>query len=155
MEQIAYILFISFISSVGFAMMFNMPSKWIFPSSLGGLLTWAIFLFCKDFLLETIFISCFIASIFAALWAFGLARFSSNPFGMYFMIAVVPLIPGSGLYYTIFNLSNGNGEAAKHFAGLTAEYALAITFGISIVWAGIEIHRSWKKAHGSTDIFHS
>ncbi len=147
MEQTLYILFISFISSVGFALMFNMPSKWILPSSLGGLLTWAAFLLCQKVLGPTIFGPCFISSVFAALWAFGLARFSKNPFGMYFMIAVVPLIPGSGLYYTIFNMSQGNAEAAQHFAQVTAEYALAITFGISIVWTGIEIQRNWRKAH--------
>ncbi len=151
MEQTAYILFISFISSVGFALMFNMPSKWIFPSSLGGLLTWAAFLICQQIFDGAIFVPCFIASVFAALWAFGLARFSHNPFGMYFMIAVVPLIPGSGLYYTIFNLSQGNGPEAQHYLQLTTEYALAITFGISIVWAGIEIYRSWLRKHTTND----
>ncbi len=128
-------------------MMYNMPLKWIIPSSIGGVLTWAAYLLCQQVFGPTIFVPCFISSVFAALWAFGLARFSNNPFGMYFMMAVVPLIPGSGLYYTIFNLSQGNSAEAARFAGITAEYALAITFGISIVWAGIEICRSWRQAH--------
>ncbi len=149
MDQTIYILIISFISSVGFAMMFNMPSRWILPSSIGGLLTWGLFLICQQIFGKVIFVPCFIASVFASLWAFGLARYSHNPFGMYFMIAMVPLIPGSGLYYTIFNLSQGNGPEAMHYLIITTEYALAITFGISIVWSGIEIYRSWERKHSN------
>ena len=147
MVAIIWKCFIAFISSLGFAWMFNMPNRWLIPSSTGGVVSWVVFLVCQKYLGPTIFLPCFIASVCSALYAFGLSRFSKSPFSMYFMIAVVPLIPGSGLYYTILNLAQANRYQTLHFARMTSEYALAIAFGVSVVWAGVEIHRRYRSAH--------
>ena len=145
MDTLAFNLFIAFISSMGFALMFNMPKKWLIPASMGGLGSWAVYLFCQVFMGEVVFVPCLIASVFSAIYAWTLSQFSEAPFSMYFMIAVVPLIPGSGLYYTIFNLAQGNTELVRHFARLTTDFALAISIGMSVVWALIEIHRKYDE----------
>lgn len=146
-QELIWKLFIAFISSMGFALMFNLHKRWIIQASFGGLCSWGIYLFCQSALGQTVFIPCLIASIFSALYAYALAHYSEGPFTMFFLIAVVPLIPGSGLYYTIFNLVQGNPEQVHHFARMTAEFALAIAFGVSAVWAGLEIVNRYRKVH--------
>ena len=58
MNTLAFNLFIAFISSMGFALMFNMPKKWLIPASMGGLGSWAVYLFCQVFMGEVVFVPC-------------------------------------------------------------------------------------------------
>ncbi len=127
-------LITAFIGSLGFAMIFNVRRKFWIPGSLGGLCSWGIYLFCEAWT-GTIFMPCLIASAFAAFYAEILARLLKAPATIFFIPSVVPLIPGSTLYYTMSSAVRNDWVSFDHYGFLTIQYALSIAIGISLVLA--------------------
>ena len=128
------------LGSVGFAMIFRLPFRYLPLAALGGLLNWGSYLGCFA-LSGALFLSCFVASALSALYAELLAKYLRAPTTLFLIPAVIPSIPGSNLYYTMFGVVRGDwGYAAKN-ALLTAEYALALAAGMSIVFVLFATHQ--------------
>lgn len=142
--QLAMALF----ASLGFALMFNLRAKLLAPAALGGLLSWAVYLFCGTFL-EGVFVPCLVASVFAVLYAQLLAHVNRAPIGIFYILACIPLIPGAGLYNTMSSVVAGNWDAAGTYGLTTVQFVLAIAFGIGIAWAVREIARRWLAARAA------
>ena len=81
-----------------------------------------------------IFISGLVASALSAVYADFLAARKRAPVPLFLIPSVVPLIPGSTLYYTMSAAVQGNTEEVSHYGSLTLQYALSIAGGICIVW---------------------
>ena len=133
-------LLTAFIGSLGFAIPFHVPKNHLPAASLGGLFSWGIYLFGVDAGLG-IFLPCLFASAFSALYAEVLARVKKAPAVLFFIPAVIPLVPGSNLYYTMLGIGVKDWAAAKLNAVLTLQYALSIALGISAMWAVLSIIR--------------
>lgn len=148
-EPIAFVqIAMALPASLGFALMFNLRPKYAVLASVGGLLTWAIYLLC-GLGMEGVFFPCLIASAFAALYAQVLARVFRAPISIFYIVCEIPLIPGRGLYYTMGNAAQGNWEAMQSFGLMTIEFVLAIAFGIGAAWAASQIvYRYVKKNRG-------
>ena len=104
-------LAMAFVGSLGFCMMFRLRAGLLVPASLGGLFCWAVYLTGAQYV-EGIFLPSFIASAFAATYAEVLARKLKAPATLFLIPAVVPLVPGSGLYYTISYAVQGDLEVS-------------------------------------------
>ena len=130
------------VAALGFALFFNVNKRHVAIATLGGVLTWSI-----DYVLMMhiggVFIPCVIASIFAAVYAEVLARITRTPVVVFFIIAVIPLIPGRGLYYTMYNAVSGNGATCFEFAEMTMLYAAGIATGICVVTAVVQVWNLW------------
>ena len=126
-------LAMAFAGSVGFTVLFRLRRQLIIPASLGGCLSWGIYLLAH--LYYNIFFACLIASACAALYAELLARIRKAPVTLFFISAVIPLIPGSTLYYTMSYAVQRNWEKAGEYGNMTLQYAFAIAVGISLIWA--------------------
>ena len=84
-----------------------------------------------------------IASAFAALYAEVLAWLLRAPTPLFLTIAlVIPLIPGRSLYYATYCAVRQEISLARDYAAQTAEYALGIALGASLVWAFANMRRS-------------
>lgn len=127
-------LLTAFFGSLGFAMLFGLRKELLFVASLGGLCSWGIYLACLQGT-ESLFASCLIAASFAAFYAEVLARIKKAPTTLFLVPSVVPLIPGSCLYYTMSYAVQGMWEKSREYGSLTVQYALAIAAGISLVLA--------------------
>ena len=138
--QVAVQLAMALPASLGFALMFNLRPRLLAVASVGGLLTWAVYLLCGLAFADDFF-PCFIASAFAAVYAQVLAGVNKAPISIFYIICEIPLIPGRGLYYTVLNAVQGNWEVAQSFGLMTVEFVTAIAFGIGIAWALTEIIR--------------
>ncbi len=121
------------IGSVGFAMIFRLRPTFLPLAALGGILNWGIYLALLE-LSGTVFFSCLFAAAAAAVYAELLAKRMHAPATVFFVPAVIPSIPGSNLYYTMFGVVRADWAFAGRNAVLTAEYAFAIAAGISIVF---------------------
>ena len=95
-------LLVTLVASLGFALFFNVNKRRIIPATLGGVFTWAIY-YVLSLYIEGIFIPVVIASIFAAVFAETMSRITHTPVTGFFIISVIPLIPGRALYYTMYN----------------------------------------------------
>ena len=124
----------AFAGSVGFCMLFKLRAGLVIPASVGGLLCWSIYLACVH-QLEGIFLPSFIASAFAAMYAEILARKLKAPATLFLIPAVVPLVPGGGLYYTISYAVQGDLVMSGMYGTQTAQFVLGIACGMCIIWA--------------------
>lgn len=141
MEREILQLVTAFTGSLGFGLVFHLRRKLLLSVALGGLLCWGVYLLCIAWL-EGLFLSTLIASAFAAFYAEGLARFFKAPATLFLIPTVVPLIPGSTLYYAMSAAVGGDWMEAREFGAQTVQYALGIAIGISLVWAFWEIVRN-------------
>ena len=109
--DIDYPLFIQCIAAaigcIGFTVLFNIHGRGSILCIIGGGLTWAAYGITYH-LSSSIFISCLIATVFAATYAEFMARIRKCPTIAYLVVSVFPLLPGAGIYYTTNYLVQGN-----------------------------------------------
>lgn len=140
MKEIILQLVMAFVGSLGFSMLFHLrKSLWI-TASLGGLFCWGCYLLGMYFT-ERIFAAGFLAAAFAAIYSEILAFRKKAPTTLFVIPAVVPLIPGSTLYYTMSAVVSGKTADISHYGNITVQYALSIAAGISVVWTVWSIFR--------------
>ena len=134
MKLVIIQLITSFLGSLGFALVFNLRKKYVFPASVGGVLCWGAYLLT---LLSShgVFLPTLVAAAVAALYAEIFARFLKVPATVIFVPAIIPLIPGSSLFYTMSHIVSGEFELFQKFGMETILFVLGITSGISIVWS--------------------
>ena len=104
---------------------------------------WGCYLLMFD-VTQHIFASGLVASAFAAVYAEIFARKKMAPTLLFVIPSVVPLIPGSSLYYTMSAAVSGNTREISEYGSLTLQYALSIAAGISIVWTFCSIWRRYQ-----------
>ena len=129
--------------SLGFSMIFRLRRSLWMAGSLGGALCWGCYLLMFD-VTQHIFASGLVASAFAAVYAEIFARKKMAPTLLFVIPSVVPLIPGSSLYYTMSAAVSGNTREISEYGSLTLQYALSIAAGISIVWTFCSIWRRYQ-----------
>jgi len=118
--------------SCGFALLYN-HKKWnILFATLGGGLTWGVYLLCALFT-EDVFVLNLISSLFAALYSEVMARIRKAPVTAFVMNSIIPLVPGGSLYYAMRYLITEQNDLAVS-SGLDALLAAGgIAVGIVIV----------------------
>lgn len=133
-------LITSFAGALGFALFFNVNPRYIPAASVGGLLTWALY-WALFQVVGQIFVPCIAASTFAAAFAEVLGRRCRVPSTAFFIIAVIPLVPGRGLFYTMSGLVNADWASAAANGTSTFLFAAGIACGICIVTACVQTWR--------------
>lgn len=134
MNSIIVQIITAFIGSLGFGLMFNVRFKHLIPAALGGIFTWSIYL-AAEYITKTVLGPTIIASAFAAIYAEILAKTRKSPANQYLIVALIPLIPGSSLYYTMSYAVQSKLAQFKWYGFRTFQYAIGIAIGISLVWA--------------------
>lgn len=127
-------LITAFLGSMGFSLLFGMRKSHLLWASLGGVLTWGVYLAVGALLREG-FLPCIMAAGFAVFYAEALAHLRKTPATIFVVPAIIPLVPGSSLYYAMASAVRGNLPDARHYGSQTMQAALAIAVGISFVVA--------------------
>lgn len=129
----------------GFALLFRMRKKLIPWAVLGALLTLAVYAVCLRYLQHAFFQNLFPA-LCGALYAELLARLTKSPATQYLVCAIIPLVPGGGLYYTMYAFVTGNMDTFHTALTQTARTAAGLAVGIILV--SVLMHqfrrRLWK-----------
>ena len=108
----------AFVGALGFALVFGMRRRYLFAASLGALLGWGVYMLV-DALMGDVFLPSLAAAAFALTYSEMMAK----------------AVPGGSLYYTMSYAVHRDIENARLYGVRTAESALAIAAGISIVLA--------------------
>ncbi len=124
----------AFVGSLGFALLFNIKLKRLLPASLGGMLAWGVYLLI-NYLIGNLFFAVFSASAFAAFYSEISARILKAPTTVFTIPALIPLVPGSSLFYTMQNAVLSDWDKVLDYALETVIFIGAITLGLSIVSA--------------------
>ena len=142
----------TFIACIGFSIIFNIHGFGILICALGGTIAWAAYC-AVIYFGGNIYVGYFVAAVIAAIYSEMMARIRKYPAISYLVIAIFPLIPGAGIYYTTNNLVRGDGTAFSQKALQTIGIAGVIAVGILMVstivrlWTQMKVHnRQSKKA---------
>lgn len=128
---------------IGFALIFNIHGPGILICALGGCLAWTAYLITDD-LTGSVFFANLIGGLVASLYAEIMARIRKFPAIAYLVVAIFPLIPGAGVYYTM-NYAVHNDMAMFASKGMeTAAVAGAIALGIVLVSTAFRLWSAWQ-----------
>ena len=89
-----------FVGCCGFGVLFNVHGRGFVLCIAGGVATWMLYLLCLALGCDVYGANLF-AAVFAALYAELMARVRKCPAMPYLVIAILPLLPGAGVYYTM------------------------------------------------------
>lgn len=96
----------AFGASFAFAIVFNIPRSKLLYSAIGGMLGELGFVFCQLIFPNEI-LPYLAATITIALYAEVMARLTKSPTTIYLAVALIPQVPGGGIYYTMLYFIRG------------------------------------------------
>ena len=124
----------SFFGTLGFGFLFNIRGKKLLYASVGGMLSWLLFLLLQP-LTPNEALRYLIVSICSTTYAEILARLLKTPATTFSIITLIPLVPGGALYQTTTAALDRNVEEFVPKLIYTIELAVALSLGIVIVTA--------------------
>ena len=140
-EHIIQIIAAGF-GTAGFALFFSVNRRHLLLASLGGALSWLFYLVAWE-QGAGVFLSTLISAALICLWSEGMARIRKAPANIFLLTGIVPLLPGSALYYTMEGLVSKNMSQIVRKGAETGYIAVGIAAGIII---GSELFRLYLSA---------
>lgn len=135
-------LILAFISSLAFAVVFNVPVRYLLPGALAGTIGWLIFRF-----LGGTNTAIFFAALGIGLLAEGGARMFRVPVLIIAVPGIIPLVPGAGAYSTMLALVKGDYIGALTIGTETLFAAGAIAVGIALATVPLRLVRKGGQRH--------
>lgn len=134
----------SLIGCIGFSILFNIHGPGGLLCALGGVVTWVVF----DLILKAggdemfaYFSGAFLASVYAEV----MARVRKYPAISYLVVSLFPLIPGAGIYYTMYYAVHGNMERFAAEGTRTGAIAGVMAVGVLLVSTIVRLSYTWKE----------
>ena len=115
--------------SLGFALLFNLRGERLVWASLGGVISWGIYLLVMMVWPSeagSYLLAAFVLTVYAEI----MARQQHSPVTVYLVAGTIPLIPGAGLYRTMSYAVSGDWQTAMTTGIHTLVLAAAISGGI-------------------------
>lgn len=122
----------SFLAAIGFAIFNSAPVVSLIPTGIIGTLGWVLYVILSRMGLD-IMTSNFLAASLVAICGELLARIMKKPSTIFVIPGVIPLIPGLGLYNTMFYLVENKFSAAIATGTSTIFIGGAISLGVLVV----------------------
>lgn len=117
------------VGSLGFAFLFNIRGKRLAVATFGGLLSWTLFVIFSYFI-KSEPINYFVVSLLMTFFAETMARVMKTPTTTFITTALVPLIPGGSLYYTMAYAFHQDADSFVTRGVVTLSLAAALALGI-------------------------
>ena len=115
------------VATIGFSIIFNVPLKELIFCGIAGAAGWAVFMLISNiwYNFDTVVAATFFATMTTTVFGRFLSTIRKMPSTIYIIPAVIPLVPGVGIYFTMFYV-------------VTREYNLAVAQGVeSMKIAGV------------------
>ncbi|MDR3543190.1 MAG: threonine/serine exporter family protein [Desulfosporosinus sp.] len=135
-------LIVAFIATLAFAVVFNVPVRYLLPGALAGTIGWLIFRS-----LGGANTAVFVASLGIGLLAEGGARMFRVPVLVIAVPGIIPLVPGVGAYSTMLALIKGDFIGALTKGTETLFAAGAIAVGVALVTVPLRLVRKGGERH--------
>lgn len=142
------LLITSFLGAIGFALVFQSSIRHLLLDGVAGLAAEAVYLLagaggCSDFLCA------FLSALSVTLLAEVLARIRKAPTIVFLLPGIVPIVPGSSLYYMMSALVFRTYDSAVTYGRATLYISVGIVTGIIVVSVlfsiGVQIVSTLKK----------
>lgn len=130
--MIIFVTLVSFFATFGFCIAFNIRGKKIIFAAIGGAISWFFYSLPLHLGLSEIS-SLFISSIIFSTYSEILARIFKTPVTTFVVCALIPLVPGSGMYYTMREAISGNISKSLELGLNTLASAGTLALGVLFV----------------------
>lgn len=134
----------AFIASFGFGILFNIKGQKLFFASICGALGWFVYKLCLGVHLSEV-VALFLASTSFSLFSEIFARKLKTPVTTFVICALIPLVPGGGMYYSMVEAISGNALKSLETALDTLASAGALALGVILVSSSTRIIMSYLK----------
>lgn len=116
---------------IGFCVLFNIRGKRLIATAIGGFFSWTLFVLLS-YLTHNEPINYFIVALSVSIYAEIMARVLKTPTTVFITTALVPLIPGGSLYYTMASAFESNLDRFVEKAVYTFQLGAALALGIIV-----------------------
>jgi len=124
-------IIMAFLGSLGFAVLYNIRGKKLIFSAIGGLLSWVVYVVASNYGFNEI-TKYFFAGLAVSIYSIICTRTLKAPLTVFLTPGIIPLVPGSGLYYTMSYGLNGQLDLFLQRGLLTVSVSVAIASGIMV-----------------------
>lgn len=131
-------LLMGMLGSTGFSVLFNVRGRKLLAAGAGAGISLGVYFFVLD-LNNDKGLAILAATVTVGILAEVLARIMKTPVTILLVPMLIPLIPGSDLYYTTSYLIQDMGEEFAESLSLLVREAGAIAFGIILVTCVVQI----------------
>jgi len=131
------------IGCFGFLFLFNIHGPGGLICVLGGVLSWVVYCICLQLGIGEIG-AYFWGAVFGAAFSETAARIRKFPAIAYLVVSIFPLIPGSGVYYTMAHAVKGEMDLFADKGMTTAGIAGAMAVGILLVSTVVRLWNTRK-----------
>lgn len=122
----------AFISTFAFGIVFNIKDKNLFFAALCGALGWFVYKFSLMFGISDT-TALFLASLALSTYSEVFARILKTPVTTFVIAALIPLVPGGGMYYTMVEAITGDIMKSLEIGIKTIASAGSLALGIILV----------------------
>jgi len=98
---------LSLITTIGFGILFNIKGKKLYYCGIGGGLSWLVFLVCQKMGASNL-MCMFVAATLSATYGEIMSRVTKAPATTFVICAIIPLVPGVGMYKTMLAIVHSN-----------------------------------------------
>lgn len=117
------------LGTLGFSILFNIRGRRLIMAAVGGLIAWLMYVIL-GYVISSEPIRYFIVSVLTSLYAEWMARRLKTPTTTFLMTALIPLVPGASLYYTMSYALGSDMQRFIQKAIDTLKLAGALALGI-------------------------
>ena len=136
------------LGTLGFNILFNIRGRKLVLATIGGVISWAVFLGIAP-VLPGEAARYFVAAAVVTVYGEVMARVVKTPTTTFLVPSIVPLIPGSALYYTMNYALNKQWTLFSNQAFYTLQLALSLAVGIiavttltRLLWSAVKYHQN-------------
>lgn len=137
-------IIMSYFASLSFAFLFNLNKKTAFLTAFGGSIGWAFFALGLNMGVDPP-VAYFFGALALTLYSEIMARIMKTPVTSYVTPALIPLVPGGGLYQTMLKSLSGDYNGALKEGLNTLMYTGALAIGILVVFTLIKTYYSLRR----------
>ena len=137
------------IGAAGFGYIYKLPGRYMPAATIGGMLGWAVYAAVEQ-VSDSVFMEALIAGFATAVFAEIMARLYKAPSTIFFVVSMIPLVPGKGLYDFMNSLAEGDYVTAASNGSDTLLIAAGIAGGMGLAWSLSDIIRRIRTKMANT-----
>ena len=127
----------AFLACAAFCVVFELRRwRYILPACFTGAVSWLVYLARPE---GGVAVGCCFATRVVETLAEIFARAFKGPAAIFLIIGIIPLVPGGGIYCTMYALLGGDMQLFAQKGAETAACAAAIAVGCSLVSSSVQI----------------
>ena len=122
----------SFFAAYSFGILFNIKDKYLTIAGFGGAIGWFIYKLCLVFGISDA-VSLFISALCFSTYSEISARIYKTPSTLLSVCSLIPLVPGYGIYNTMYEFIKGNYITGMDYAISTISSACSLALGFIFI----------------------